>query len=250
MKFDTAQDENETPLTCLTIASNAATPISLVYLEVAHFRVRPDLPGYTWSTRFQKNRITNACLVRAPSTESQLPTFFFAVRTQQKENGEKISLDAPLSIQNLCATSMEYRLWDGKSQQLLLNSSFDKGIKHRIHSIDCRPALPVLLSVRLPGYDTWSSPLAVNAANSNSRDSLKVQDARGYQLTLQVKTKLSQEGHRRVFIFSPYWFINKTGLRVLFKEQLSSHLCASRLATGDFTLGSATTPPSPSSSTV
>jgi len=103
----------------------------------------------------------------------------------------------------------------------MCEGDIDQGAEYPEHSINrCRP---FEISVRSPGYQ-WSLPRACKKEVGEVID-LTMLDSKERPLNLSLEMTTTSTGMRKLVIFAKYWFINRTGLRLLYCPRYASKSC-------------------------
>ncbi|KAF8453095.1 hypothetical protein BGX38DRAFT_1249760 [Terfezia claveryi] len=218
-------------------------PIELAYTN--NFVVRPDPGfGFTWS----QDRLFWRDLIRQPTrsfvcraTEPQNTTpFCFHMHANIRKNSAspsssssptpamnssypymKISLSAPLEVQNLLPYDFKFRIYDKNTKKEWANF-LRKGGLSPVHVVE----LSHLLLMSIDMQDTVFNRSEFAIINSNNTEyerenTLTCVDKQRLELSLKLHYFPIPEsgGAFRVAVYSPYVILNKTGMDIMVKSK-------------------------------
>ena len=128
-----------------------------------------------------------------------------------------VSIDAPMTVCNLLASPVQYRLRGFSSSLATTDGYLPSGAALRWHSPGS--SQPVKISFRLSGF-SWSEYCALPSRATSQRSvqlHVDVRDRNAHALRLTVDVDISRGGVRDVALSVPSWIINKSGISLLFR---------------------------------
>ncbi|ROW17215.1 hypothetical protein VPNG_01341 [Cytospora leucostoma] len=198
-------------------------PVGAVYHK--SLLVRPDSGfGYAWSSealwwRDMLKRPTRTLVCKGENGE---PFYFQMNATYDRSNAltknypnMKLTLSAPVTLENLLPYDFKYRIYDKNTKQDWSNF-LRKGGVSPVHTTELSHLL--LLSVDMQDTVFKASEFAIiNSGSSEDfrkEHTLKCQDDQGLQLNLKLHYHRIPDsgGAFKVTVYSPYVILNKTGL--------------------------------------
>lgn len=124
-----------------------------------------------------------------------------------------MSFIPPLTIVNLLPCKIQYFIGD-------IDGLLTMGSQQRIYHVDTTKATHV--NFKMNGFPL-SKPISIDpGATGSFQHTLEMFDKKNRSLYLNAKIILSSQGEEpamQVIIYSPFWFINKTKLPLIFKQE-------------------------------
>lgn len=124
-----------------------------------------------------------------------------------------IEFKSPLTIVNLLPYQVNYIVSDITGQLAL-------GIEEKINRVDITK--PIEIHLAMEGFPR-SKPLNIDpGATGSFYQTIEMFDKRNRSLYLKAKIILSSNGEERaveIIIYAEYWFLNKTGIPLIFKQE-------------------------------
>ncbi|KAG5647989.1 hypothetical protein DXG03_007023 [Asterophora parasitica] len=198
-------------------------------------RIQPDQGfGYKWCSaiRFEDLMARKRFTIKCPHTDPSEAAFRFQAWVQtdaQASSGKfpkvNLKLRAPLELENLLPYNLEYRIYDKDTDQNW-RSYLRKGGIMPVHSVELTHF--VLLNVDVQDTVFKPSEFAIINTDGHSdfdiENRLTLQDQQNRKLDLRLNYVRYPEsgGAFKVQIYSPYIFINKTGLPFSIKSARST----------------------------
>ena len=209
--------------------------------------IRPDQGfGYGWSNErlFWKDllkRKTRTISCKGENGDQSSPPFYFQMNASYDKADPmtsvypymRISISAPIELQNLLPYDFKYRIYDKNTKKDWTNFLRKGGISP-VHVVELSHLL--LLSIDLQDTVYKASEFAI--INSNTQEDFRrestipLKDSRGIQLNLKLHyfNIPDSGGAFKVSVYSPYVVLNKTGLDL--NIQSKSTFSSARSAAG------------------
>lgn len=208
-------------------------PVGAAYMK--SLLVRPDQGfGYAWSL---ENLWWRDLLKRSTRTmtcngenDKQTPPFYFQMNANFDKSNPltsiypymRISLTAPVELENLLPYDFKYRIYDKNTKKDWTNF-LRKGGLSPVHVVELSHLL--LMSIDMQDTAFKASDFAI--INSNNQEdfrresTLVCKDSEGLSLNLRLHYfKIPNSGGAfRVTVYSPYVILNKTGLEINIKSK-------------------------------
>lgn len=212
-------------------------PIGAAYMHSVV--IRPDQGfGYEWSNEvlFWRDllKMPTRTLKCQSENGQESPPFYFQMNASFDRNDPilnvypymKISINAPLEIQNLLPYDFKYRIYDKNTRKDWTNF-LRKGGVSPVHVVE----LSHLLLLSIDMQDTVFRQCEFAIINGNVQEdfrresTLSIQDDKGLELKLGLHyfTVPDSGGAFKVSVFSPYLVLNKTGLDISLQSKSMFH---------------------------
>lgn len=125
-----------------------------------------------------------------------------------------ISFLPPLTIVNLLPIKLEYQIDDGDEEYVA------RGMQQKIYTVNT--TRPNQLHFRLDGYPR-SKPVTIDpGATGSFHQTIELFDVRNRSLFLDANIVIASQGEEpavQMIIYAPYWFMNKTDVPIIFKQE-------------------------------
>eukprot|EP01114_Cavostelium_apophysatum_P004048 TRINITY_DN1418_c0_g1_i1.p1 TRINITY_DN1418_c0_g1~~TRINITY_DN1418_c0_g1_i1.p1 ORF type:complete len:3212 (-),score=1062.70 TRINITY_DN1418_c0_g1_i1:26-9661(-) len=173
----------------------------------------------------QKKKGVRQYLHAVPQTdESKYPFRTLITSTVKTEsqgfNGLTLLCSPPLIIENLLPCPFKFQIFEESVKQVYGEiTSGDSFETFSVHSLkDLR------LVIGVPGFPESNQSL-INNAEGKSKDlseKITLRDEKKKTLVLRIDNRL-EDGSRRVSIYAPFWIINKTDLKMLYRQSVMNN---------------------------
>lgn len=195
------------------IEPSAALAVPLEFAALATLQIRPGAGRYHWSDALALAALQDRAGQFACSAEAAGDApFVYAIQVQCAPDSAQrtLSLYAPLVVENLLPVPLQVQLWD-RARRVGPVHSAAMGEEMAVHTL---PLAAVSLALRIARFE-WSRP---EDLVTSPADSARLLDARGRPLVVRLSNTVKAHGMRVVRVFCEYWFVNKVGLPLRFKE--------------------------------
>ena len=164
-------------------------------------------------------------LLRCQTQPPKIPfyfKYFIDLHSPQNPQDFVVHIYPPIEVENLLCHPIEYQIVDLKQANHTLSSGKAKrGETFAIHSMTAIDAVGGLF--KIPG-SKFSTILKL-AADEVSKF-FQVFDDHGRELRILIDNRISKNGVRTVSLYTKYWMINKTGMRILYGNKGGEIVCA------------------------
>jgi hypothetical protein len=221
------------------IQPGSTLPLPILYCSRTRARFRPEGDIFNWSDvtleldrvkKKAKSFVTQCSRnVRVEDDRfldsfQQSQTFLYCVTISPNFPDDKtssISLYPPLLIENLLPCRLSFRVINKKTGTTNSQGTLHRGEEASIHFMEMNERFA--LSLQLVGFQ-WSPIVDINV--SSPVDQVEILDDQNRTLILRLENTMTKTGMRKILVYCKYWFINKTGLRLLYKQMYLGNIAA------------------------
>ena len=221
------------------IQPGCTLPLPILYCARTKARFRPEGDIFNWSdvtldldrTKKKARTFVTQCTrnVRVDDDRfldsfQQSQIFLYCVTISPNVPDDKsstVSLYPPLLIENLLPCRLSFRIINKKTGTTNAQGTLHRGEEASVHFMEMNERFA--LSLQLVGFQ-WSPIVDINV--SSPVDQIEILDDQNRALILRLENTMTKTGMRRVLVYCKYWFINKTGLRLLYKQMYLGKVAA------------------------
>ena len=210
------------------IGPDQSCAVPMNYTTQGNLRFRPtedyrwSEPAVTLSELRQRLAIRRLLMCKTTLPSDKNFYYYLYITTTHNSKFFQITLNPPYVIENLLPTTMEYRFINRHTRTTITSGNIPKGEYIQIQELD--PKLPLSLSIKIANFG-WSK--SEDISSNEPAEVIHLTDEKKRTLSLRIINSKEVQGTRKISIFSQYWMVNMTGLKLIYRRSgLDSSLVA------------------------